>query len=147
MTKNCNTEKFPLDNPFNAFCKRAADVVGSILLLIFLIPLFLFCAIGVKVSSYGSVVFKQVRVGLNGQPFVMYKFRSLIENGEENTAWTGKYDDRRTVFGAFIRKYSLDETLQLINVLKGGESEREERGINHAVKAVIERGMVPCLAL
>ena len=49
----------------------------------------------------------------------MYKFRSLVKNDEENTAWTEQYDERRTAFGAFMRHYSLDETIQLINVLKG----------------------------
>ena len=119
MNKDYNFEKLPLDNSFNAFCKRTADIIGAVLLLIFCSPIFLICSIGVKISSYGSILFKQVRVGINGKPFVMYKFRSLIENDEENTAWTGKYDNRRTVFGAFMRKYSLDETPQLVNVLKG----------------------------
>lgn len=113
------TKKIPLNNPFNAFCKRAVDVAGAVLLLVFLSPVFLFCAVGVKISSPGSILFKQTRIGLNGKPFVMYKFRSLVNNSEENTAWTAKYDERRTPFGAFMRRYSLDETVQLINVLKG----------------------------
>ncbi len=109
----------PLDKFINAAAKRALDFIGAVLLLIFLSPVFLICAVGVKLSSSGSILFKQIRIGKNGRPFTMYKFRSLVKNDEENTAWTEQYDERRTAFGAFMRRYSLDETIQLINVLKG----------------------------
>ena len=112
-------KKIPLDNFINAVAKRTLDFIGAVLLLIFLSPVFLICAVGVKLSSSGSILFKQFRIGKNGRPFIMYKFRSLVKNDEENTAWTEQYDYRRTAFGAFMRHYSIDETIQLINVLKG----------------------------
>jgi len=111
--------KYPLDNFMNAAAKRTIDFIGAAVLLILLSPLFLICAVGVKISSPGSVLFKQTRIGKDNKPFTMYKFRSLVKNDEENTAWTEQYDDRRTAFGAFMRHYSIDETVQLVNVLKG----------------------------
>ncbi|MBR1485846.1 MAG: sugar transferase [Synergistaceae bacterium] len=111
--------KVPLDNPINAAMKRTLDIIGALLMLVLGLPLFLFCAIGVRVSTHDPILFKQTRIGKDNKPFTMYKFRSLVMNDEENTAWTGQYDDRRTPFGAFMRHYSLDETMQLINVLKG----------------------------
>ncbi|MCR5663645.1 MAG: undecaprenyl-phosphate glucose phosphotransferase [Oscillospiraceae bacterium] len=117
-----NIRYIPLENWANAFIKRAMDLVGSALILLLFSPLMLFCAIGVKLSSPGPVIFRQERVGLNKKPFMMYKFRSMRVNDEENTAWSGKTDDRRTRFGSFLRKYSLDEFPQFWNVLKGDMS-------------------------
>ena len=99
--------------------KRGFDVGASALGLILLSPLFLFVAIGVRLSSPGPILFKQVRVGMNRKPFRMLKFRSMRVNVDENTAWSTTEDPRRTKFGSFIRKCSLDELPQLINVLKG----------------------------
>lgn len=117
-----NVRCIPLDNWGNAFIKRAIDVVGSALLLVLTSPLMLFCAIGVRLSSPGPVIFRQKRVGRNKETFYMYKFRSMYVNADEDTAWTGVTDDRRTPFGAFIRKFSLDELPQFWNVLKGDMS-------------------------
>ena len=114
-----NIRRIPLDNYANAIIKRTMDIVGSLLMILLLSPLFLACVIGVKCSSPGPILFRQERIGRNRKPFTMYKFRSLIVNNEETTAWTHKTDDRRTRFGAFIRKYSIDELPQLFCVLAG----------------------------
>ena len=114
-----NIRRIPLDNFANAMAKRAMDIVGSLLMIIVLSPVLLICAIGVKFSSPGPILFRQQRIGKNRKPFTMYKFRSLVVNNEETTAWTQRTDDRRTRFGAFIRKYSLDELPQLFCVLTG----------------------------
>lgn len=117
-----NLRRIPLDNWANALCKRAMDIIGSLALIILSSPVMLACAIGVKLSSPGPVLFKQERVGRNKKPFYMYKFRSMRVNGAQNTAWSRDHDDRRTRFGAFMRKCSLDELPQFFNVLKGDMS-------------------------
>lgn len=117
-----NFRRIPLDNWANAFCKRAMDIVGALLLILLTSPVMLACAIGVKLSSPGPVLFKQERIGRNKKPFYMYKFRSMRVNGGENTAWSRDHDDRKTKFGALMRKCSLDELPQFFNVLKGDMS-------------------------
>ena len=112
----------PLDNLAMAALKRGADILGSAILLLLLSPLMLATAVGVKLGSPGPIFFRQCRVGLNKKEFVMLKFRSMRVNAEENTAWSKSTDPRRTRFGSFIRKYSIDELPQLINVLKGDMS-------------------------
>ena len=111
-----------LDNVGWSIVKRGFDIIVSAAALIILSPLLLFIAAGVKLSSPGPVLFKQTRVGFNRREFQMLKFRSMKTNGEEQTAWTKKTDPRRTKFGALLRKVSLDELPQLINVLKGDMS-------------------------
>lgn len=105
-----------------AILKRSFDLFVSIIGIIILSPLFLIIAIGVKRSSPGPILFKQTRVGYQRREFQMLKFRSMRQNAEENTAWTTDTDSRRTKFGAFIRKYSLDELPQLLNVVRGDMS-------------------------
>ena len=117
-----NVRRIPLDNLFNAFIKRTLDILFSGLVLIVFSPLMLFTAIGVRLSSPGPIFFRQERIGRNKKPFMMYKFRSMRVNSEQDTAWSAKQDDRRTAFGAFIRKYSIDEFPQFWNVLKGDMS-------------------------
>jgi exopolysaccharide biosynthesis polyprenyl glycosylphosphotransferase len=117
-----NLRRIPLDNLGNAFLKRAMDVVGSLLLIVVTSPLMLFAAIGVKLSSPGPIIFKQRRVGLNKKEFYMYKFRSMKVNAASDTAWSTNSDDRKTRFGSFIRKCSIDELPQFFNVLKGDMS-------------------------
>ena len=102
--------------------KRSFDIFCSAVGLVVLLPLLLVIALGVKLSSPGPVLFRQVRVGLNRREFRMLKFRSMRENPEEDTAWTKERDPRRTPFGSFLRKTSLDELPQLLNVLKGDMS-------------------------
>ena len=113
-----NLHSTPLDIPLNAFLKRCVDVVGSILLIILTSPLMLVIAIGVKLSSRGPVLFRQVRVGRMGRQFKMLKFRSMRTHGED-TSWTTGIDERKTRFGNFLRRTSLDELPQLFNVLSG----------------------------
>ena len=112
----------PLDDPLNAFAKRAFDASVSFLLLVLLSPLLLGLAIAIKLSSPGPVFFKQERIGLNKKKFVMYKFRSMRVNDTQDTAWSSQTDDRRTRVGALMRKTSLDELPQLLNTLKGDMS-------------------------
>lgn len=111
-----------LDNVVNAFLKRTADIVCSLLLIILTSPIMLVAAVGVKLSSPGPIIFKQERVGREKKTFYMYKFRSMRVNSEENTGWSRNRDSRKTRFGSFIRKYSIDELPQLFNVLKGDMS-------------------------
>lgn len=117
-----NFRRIPLDNWANAFCKRAMDIIGSLALIILTSPVMLACAIGVKLSSPGPVIFKQERVGLHKKSFYMYKFRSMRVNSEQSTAWSKDHDDRKTKFGSFMRKCSLDELPQFFNVLLGDMS-------------------------
>ena len=111
-----------LDNLALAALKRTFDLFGSAFLLILLSPLMLVTAIIIKFESPGPVFFRQKRVGLNKKEFTMYKFRSMRVNAEENTGWTTGGDPRRTRFGSFIRRYSIDELPQLFNTLKGDMS-------------------------
>ncbi len=120
--KLLNARTVPLDDPGNALMKRLMDIVGSAVLIVLTSPVMLAAAIGVKLSSPGPVVFKQQRVGKNKKLFMMYKFRSMRVNAEEDTAWTKHDDPRKTKFGSFIRKASIDELPQLFNVLKGDMS-------------------------
>ena len=117
-----NIRRIPLDNWANAFCKRAMDVVGSLVLLVFTSPIMLVAAIGVKLSSPGPVIFRQKRIGRNKKPFYMYKFRSMRVNDRQETGWSSSTDDRKTRFGALLRKCSIDEFPQFFNVLRGDMS-------------------------
>ena len=117
-----NLRRIPLDNMANAFIKRAMDVVGALVLIVLTSPLMLIAAVGVKLSSPGPVLFKQERVGRNKKPFYMYKFRSMRVNASEKTGWSRNEDPRKTPFGSFIRKFSIDELPQFFNVLKGDMS-------------------------
>lgn len=121
-SKIINMRTNRLENLGWAILKRSFDIFASATGLIILSPLLLFIAIGVKKSSPGPVLFKQMRVGYLRRTFEMLKFRSLRMNKEENTAWTTDVDSRRTKFGALIRKFSLDELPQLYNILKGDMS-------------------------
>jgi Undecaprenyl-phosphate glucose phosphotransferase len=108
----------------NIVVKRAMDVVLSLVGLIVLSPLMLLIAALVKLTSPGPVFHRQERCGLNGRSFVMLKFRSMREDAEKQTGavWAQKNDGRRTPLGTFLRKISLDELPQLINVLRGDMS-------------------------
>jgi exopolysaccharide biosynthesis polyprenyl glycosylphosphotransferase len=99
--------------------KRAFDIAFSALLLVLTSPIFLACALAVKLTSRGPVFFTQVRVGAGGRPFEILKFRTMKVNDDSNTQWTVDDDDRVTRVGKFLRPSHLDELPQLINVLKG----------------------------
>ena len=105
---------------FDGFIKRLSDIVIAITLLLLLLPVLMVIAFGVKVSSPGPVLFNQRRYGLDGQEIIVYKFRSMTvaENGA-NVIQATANDARVTKFGKFIRKTSLDELPQFLNVLQG----------------------------
>ena len=107
-----------------AVLKRAFDIFFSFSVLLLTSPLLALIAGLVKITSPGPVFFVQERVGLNGKPFLMYKFRTMRISAasESDTRWTTNGDPRRTPFGALLRKTSLDELPQFINVLKGDMS-------------------------
>ena len=117
-----NIHSTPLDNPLNAFAKRAVDVIGSLALILLFLPVMVFAAIGVKISSPGPILFRQERVGRMGKRFKMLKFRSMRVNEGSARTWTTDGDPRKTKFGNFIRMTSIDELPQLFNVLKGDMS-------------------------
>jgi exopolysaccharide biosynthesis polyprenyl glycosylphosphotransferase len=99
--------------------KRAFDLAVSAMLIVLTSPILLACAAAVKLSSPGPVFFKQLRVGVNGAPFEIFKFRSMRVNDDSATTWSVDDDDRVTKVGAFLRKSHLDELPQLFNVLRG----------------------------
>ena len=101
--------------------KRATDVVVSALLLVLLSPLLLLVALLVKLTSRGPVLYHQERVSLDGRRFVMHKFRTMVCDAERTTGpvMSDRDDPRITKLGRLLRKYSVDELPQLINVLKG----------------------------
>lgn len=112
----------PLENYGLAALKRLVDIFASGAGMLVLSPVLLLVALGVKLSSPGPVFFKQERVGYHKKPFMMYKFRSLRVEEEQKDGWSNIDQDRRTPFGNFIRKFSLDELPQLFNVFKGDMS-------------------------
>lgn len=123
-----------LPNKGYLLVKRIMDIVGSSMGLIVLSPLLLVTAVAIRLETPGKAVFVQKRVGLNGKEFNMYKFRSMCNDAEEKLenlakknetdgpTFKMKVDPRITRVGHFIRKYSIDELLQLVNVLKGDMS-------------------------
>ncbi len=120
---------------YRTFMKRVIDVSCVSLALICLSPVLLFCALAVKLSDpKGPIIFKQIRVGKNGKLFTMYKFRSMYVDAEERKKELMKFnetsgptfkmknDPRIYPLGRVLRKFSLDELPQLINILKGDMS-------------------------
>ncbi|MEM7726351.1 MAG: sugar transferase [Cyanobacteria bacterium P01_A01_bin.45] len=116
----------------NSKFKRCLDIAGSILGLLILAIVFIPIAIAIKLDSPGSVLFKQERFGLQGKPFYIYKFRSMVNNAENlktqvknesnGLFFKNKSDFRVTKIGSFLRKTSLDELPQFWNVLMGDMS-------------------------
>jgi Undecaprenyl-phosphate glucose phosphotransferase len=106
---------------WQSLAKRCIDATLSAIGIVVLSPLLLLIVAGVKLTSPGPVLYAQERVGLDGQTFRMYKFRSMRADAEAESGagWTTKEDRRRTAFGTFLRKTSLDELPQLWNVLVG----------------------------
>lgn len=100
--------------------KRGLDIFGSSLGLVFLSPILLFTAFLIRLESRGSVFYSQVRMGLDGRPFPMIKFRSMRYDAESSgQTWTVENDPRVTKLGKFMRRTNWDEMPQLINVLLG----------------------------
>lgn len=119
-----NIRYVPLTNTGNVLIKRMMDIIGSIAGILITSPVMLLAAVLVKLSSPGPVIFKQERVGLHNKPFNMYKFRSMEQQSgsKEKKAWTVKGDSRVTGIGKILRRTSIDELPQLINILKGDMS-------------------------
>ncbi|MET1109800.1 sugar transferase [Enterococcus faecium] len=117
------------------FLKRGIDIIGSLIGLILLMPIFIGVAAILKIEEFeGDIFFSQVRIGKNGEKFIMYKFRSMYMNAEQQleellklndisgAMFKMKEDPRITRVGKFIRRTSIDELPQLWNVLKGNMS-------------------------
>jgi exopolysaccharide biosynthesis polyprenyl glycosylphosphotransferase len=103
----------------NRRMKRLFDVVGASLAMLLTLPLMITAAVAVRVSSTGPILFRQRRVGRRGEIFELLKFRTMRINGDSETQWSVVNDERVTRVGRFLRRTSLDELPQLINVLKG----------------------------
>lgn len=107
----------------NQGIKRIFDFVVSLIGAIVLSPILLIVAIAIKIDSKGKVLFLQKRVGRNGKPFYIYKFRTMVTDAEKlGKQITVGEDNRITKVGAFLRKYKIDELPQLLNVVKGDMS-------------------------
>ena len=112
------------DSPLHGWSqvtKRAFDVGFSLAVLVGLFPLLAFLAAAVKLTSRGPVLYRQERMGLDGQRFRMLKLRTMRVDAEAGTGpvWAAADDPRRIPFGAFLRRFSLDELPQFVNVLRG----------------------------
>ena len=138
ISETVSTVHFGIRKKLYLGIKRLFDIVISLLGLIFLLPIFLIIMIAIKIDSKGPAIFIQDRIGLNGKLFKFYKFRSMVVDADKvlyemldkDTEIAREYmenrklkaDPRITRIGNFIRKFSIDELPQLINVLKGDMS-------------------------
>lgn len=134
----------PLDSVLNRFAKRSFDLLFSTIVIIFLLswmwPLF---GLIIKLGSKGAVFFKQNREGKDGSKFLCLKFRTMIKNDQADTMWAAKNDPRTTKFGSFLRKTSLDEFPQFLNVFIGQMSVVGPRphpiSLNEAYKSKVQK--------
>lgn len=101
---------------YKKYGKRIIDIILSSILILILWPILVMIAITIKIDSKGPALFKQIRTGKNGKEFTLYKFRSMTVN---NDFYDTSKEDQVTKVGKFIRKTSLDELPQLLNILKG----------------------------
>lgn len=140
-------------NIWNRFLKRTFDIIVSFFILILLSPVMFIIGILVKLTSNGPLFYKQERVGLDGQKFMMLKFRSMLVNAEKSGPQMASRDDNRyTPIGKTLRKFSLDELPQFINVLAGHMSivgPRPEReffinSMKETIHRYLERHRVKC---
>ncbi len=104
------------------FFKRTIDIIFSCLILTVLSPILLFSALIIKIDSKGPIIFKQKRLGLHGKEFYIYKFRSMCVGAESSGVYSDDNDVRITNVGKILRKTSIDELPQALNVLKGDMS-------------------------
>jgi putative colanic acid biosynthesis UDP-glucose lipid carrier transferase len=116
-----NVDGSPVHEGINRWVKEAEDKLLAAAILLLFSPFMLILAIGVKLSSPGPVMYRQERISWNGKPFTMLKLRSMPVDAEElsGPVWAHADGSRATRFGSFLRKSSLDELPQFINVLKG----------------------------
>lgn len=106
---------------WNIVIKRTFDIIFSVIAIIITAPIIALISILIKIVSHGPVFYKQERMGLDGNKFITYKFRTMMVNAEENTGpvWAKENDERKTTIGTFLRRTNLDELPQFFNVLKG----------------------------
>ncbi len=111
----------PKFSALEVFCKRLLDVIISLFGLILLSPLIIIISIIIKATSSGPIFYGQERIGIDGQKFTMWKFRTMkvAKASEDKNTWSSENDPRKTLFGNFLRRSSLDELPQLWNVLSG----------------------------
>ncbi len=119
-----NIRHVPLTNNLYAMVKRSIDIAGSLCGMVVASPVMLLACLLIKLTSPGPLIYRQERVGLHNKTFQMYKFRSMEvqKESEEKKAWTTKDDPRVTGIGKLMRRTSIDELPQLINILKGDMS-------------------------
>jgi len=118
-----NLTETPIYGIYKLF-KVLQDKVLSLIIVTLLSPLYFVIASGIKLSSKGPILYKQERISWNGERFMMYKFRSMPVNAEDQSGptWAKPTDNRATAFGSFLRRTSLDELPQFFNVIKGDMS-------------------------
>ena len=104
---------------YKHFLKRFFDIVASFLLLLISSPVLLIIAIAIAIDSRGPIIFKQIRLGKNGKEFPIYKFRTMVVNAEKSGVYSDNKDPRVTRVGRILRKTSLDELPQMVNILVG----------------------------
>jgi Undecaprenyl-phosphate glucose phosphotransferase len=119
-----NIREMPCDGKYAIFFKNCFDKVFAFVALLFLLPVFLVIALLIKLESPGPVFYCPVRIGKGGKPFKLFKFRSMLQNDDtvSGTQSTRENDPRITRIGKILRKYSIDELPQFINVLFGSMS-------------------------
>lgn len=132
----------------SALCiKRAFDIVASLLAMMFLSPIYLLLSVLVAITSHGSVIYCQERIGLHGKPFRILKFRTMYLNSEPDTPLLSRDNDPRiTPVGHFMRKYRLDELPQMWNIFRGDMSivgPRPERG--YFIDQIVKEAPYYCL--
>jgi len=110
-----------LDTLYSKHLKRIIDIFIGTISLISIFPFWILIALGIKIDSKGPILYKQERIGMDGKKFLINKFRTMVLNAEDDTGpvWSGKDDSRITPFGKFLRRFHLDETPQLINIIFG----------------------------
>ncbi|MBT6472193.1 MAG: sugar transferase [Candidatus Marinimicrobia bacterium] len=110
-----------LDTLYSKHLKRIIDIFIGTISLISIFPFWILIALGIKIDSKGPILYNQERIGMDGKKFLINKFRTMILNAENDTGpvWAGKDDSRITPFGKFLRRFHLDETPQLINIIFG----------------------------
>lgn len=120
----CPLPRRPLEQPFNRLLKRSLDLLIALLGLLLLWPLILLLALAIKLDSHGPIFYRQERISRDGQLFMMLKFRTMHLQAEQETGpiWACQNDPRTTRLGAWLRRSSLDELPQLLNILGGSMS-------------------------
>lgn len=122
--KSTNTDSIDGMNGLERGVKRIGDVVGAVLLMVILSPLFFLIYVKQRLCSSGPVIYSQERIGKGGKPFRIYKFRTMVVDAEKDgkPMLEQSDDPRLTTFGKYLRKRHLDELPQIWNVLKGDMS-------------------------